>query len=928
MAAEDLPGLRGRSSERGLLDQLLEDVRRGHSAVLVVHGEAGVGKTALLRDAAAHATGFRVRQIAGVESQMELAYAGLHQLCMPMLDLLVVLPEPQQVALSVVLGRASGDPPDLFLVALAALGLVAASAEEQPLFCVVDDLQWVDDASAVVLEFIARRLLAEPVALVFAVREPRDEHQLAGLPDLHLRGLDDADARALLTTVIPGRIDDRVRDRIVAETRGNPLALLELPRSMSAAELAGGFAVPPTVGLADSIMDGYRRRLDALPADTRRLLQVAAADPVAEPLLVLRAAEQLGIPAEAATPAVEAGLFDIGAQVRFCHPLLRSVAYRSASTAERHALHAALAEAIDPEIHADRRAWHRAQAAPRPDEDVAAELERSAARAEARGGIAAAAAFLERGATLTPEPADRVRRLLAAARAKRDAGALDVSLQLLSAAEAGPMSELQVAEAQHLRGQIAFDQRSFGDAAHLLAAAAKRLERVDHDRARATHLEALGAAIWAGDLDSPGALLETAQAARAAPAATGAPSAVDVVLEALASRVIDGHTAAVPALAQALDSVMALKAPAGDLGQWLWLTGARAAGIVAFELLDVDAWHALATRQVQAARQAGALVQLQFALNFLARTHIVAGDLATAAMLVEEERAIAQSTGRASVAYEEMLIATWRGEEARASELIERTVHEATTYGLGRMFEVAKYATALLCNGAGRYDAARDAARSAFERVPLGYGSFVVPELAEAASRTGDEADVQAALDWLSERARVTPTDWARGVEARVRALSTDADAAEVAYSESIERLARTRLRPELARTHLLYGEWLRRQGRRVDARHQLRTAYDLFSAIGADGFAGRTRHELQATGETVHKRRDDTRYELTPQEEHVARLALAGRTNTEIGTELFISPRTVEWHLKKVFMKLGIASRKGLADALPAPADVVAVHH
>jgi DNA-binding CsgD family transcriptional regulator len=825
----------------------------------------------------------------------------------------------------VVLGRASGAPPDPFLVALAALGLIAASAEEQPLLCVVDDLQWVDDASAVVLEFVARRLLAERVALVFAVREPRDTYQLAGFPDLPLRGLADADARALLATVIPGRIDDAVRDRILAETRGNPLALLELPRSMSAAELAGGFAVPATAGLADSIMDGYRRRLDALPVETRRLLQVAAADPVAEPLLVWRAAERLGVFPEAATPAVEAGMFEVGAQVRFCHPLLRSVAYRSASTAERYALHAALAEAIDPEIHPERRAWHRAQAAPRPDEEVAAELERSAARAEGRGGVAAAAAFLERAATLTPEPADRVRRLLAAARAKRDAGALDVSVQLLSAAGAGRMSESQVAEAQQLRGQIAFDQRAFGEAAQLLAAAAKRWEPVDRDRARVTHLEALGAAIWAGDLDSPGALLETAQAARSAPAATGDPSAVDVVLDALATRVIDGHAAAVPALAQALDTVMALKAPAADLGQWLWLTGARAAGMVAFELLDVDAWHALATRQVQEARRAGALVQLQFALNYLARTHIVAGDLATATMLMAEERAIAQSTGRASVAYEEMLIATWRGDEARASELIERTLHDATTHGLGRMFEVANYATALLCNGAGRYDAARDAARAAFERVPLGYGPFVVPELAEAASRTGDEADVQAALDWVSERARVTPTDWARGVEARVRALATDADAADVAYSESIERLARTRLRPELARTHLLYGEWLRRQGRRVDARHQLRTAYDLFSAIGAEAFAERTRHELLATGETVRKRRDDTRDALTPQEEHIARLAIAGRTNPEIGAELFISPRTVEWHLKKVFMKLGITSRRGLPDALPARNDAIA---
>jgi DNA-binding CsgD family transcriptional regulator len=920
MAAERPPGFLGRSIECALLDRLLQDVRRGQSSVLVIRGEAGVGKTALLRYAAEQASGFRVAQLAGVESEMELAYAGLHQLCAPVLGRLDVLPEPQQVALRVALGLASGDSPDPFLVALGALGLMSAAAGERPQFCVVDDFQWLDDASAAVLGFVARRLLAEPVALVFAVREPDDEHRLTGLPELLLRGLDDADARALLQTAIPGRIDERVRGRIVAETRGNPLALLELPRGMSAAELAGGFALPAPGGLPGRIEDGFRRRLDALPAGTRRLLQLAAADPVGEPLLVWRAAERLGIHPDAATPAVGADLVEIGAQVRFRHPLVRSAAYRSASPAERYALHAALAEATDPQIDPDRRAWHRAQAAAGPDEEVAGELERSAARAQARGGIAAAAAFLESAATLTPEPAHRLRRLLAAARAKRDAGALEAALQLLTAAEAGPMPALQAAEAEHLRGQVAFDQRRAGDAARLLVSAARRLEPLDPELARTTHLEALGAAIWAGDLDSPGALAEAAEAARAAPPPPGPPGAVDVVLDALAVRLTEGHAAAAAALEQALQTVLALEVPAGDLGQWLWLTGLRATGLVALELWDADSWHALASRQVQVARDSGALGQLQFALNFLARSQLAAGELTDAAVLIEEERAIAQAMGNPAVGYEEMMLAAWRGQESAASELIEQMAQTASARGLGRMVDVATYAKSVLCNGTGRYAAAREAARVAFEhRDHVGYGLFVVAELAEAASRTGDQALVRAALEWLSERTRVTRTDWVLGIEARVRALLSEAGAAESEYRESIARLGRTRLRVELARGHLLYGEWLRREGRRVDAREQLRAAHDMFGAIGADGFAERARHELLATGETVRKRRDDTRDDLTPQEEHIARLALAGRTNQEIGAELFISARTVEWHLKKVFIKLGISSRKGLRDALPA---------
>jgi DNA-binding CsgD family transcriptional regulator len=925
MTAQRPPGFRGRSSESELLDRLLDDARGGRSAVLVIRGEAGVGKTALIRHAIDRASGFRVAQVSGVESERELPFAGLHQLGAPFLDRIDALPAPQQDALRVALGLCSGAAPDRFLVGLAALTLLAEVAEEQPLLCLVDDLQWLDEATGQVLGFVARRLLAEPVAIVFGIREPSDEREVAGLPELRLEGLGRDEARALLAEVVPGRLDERVADRIVAETGGNPLALLELPRGMSPAELAGGFGVPGPVGLSGSIEDGFRLRLDALPADTRRLLQLAAADPVGEPLLVWRAAEQLGIRPEAATPAVEADLFEIGAQVRFRHPLVRSAAYRSASPAERHALHAVLAEATDAEIHPDRRAWHRAQAAPGPNEDVAAELERSAARAQARGGIAAAAAFLESAATLTPDPVARVRRLLAAARAQRDAGALEEALELLTAAEAGPMSALQAAEVEHLRGRVAFDQRRVGDAARRLVGAARRLDPLDPSLARATHLEALGAAIWAGHLGRPGTLAEAARAARAAPPAPDAPSAADVVLDALAARLTEGHAAAAPALEQALETVLGLEGPAGDLSHWLWLTGARATGLIAIELWDADAWHELASRQVQVARDTGAVVQLQFALNFFARSQLASGRLADAAALLEEERVIAQATGSSAVGYEEMLLAAWRGQEARATELIERMVLAATARELGRMVDVATYSKAVLYNGIGRYEVACEAARAAFEhRDDVGYGPFVVAELAEAASRTGDQALVRAALEWLSERTRVTRTDWVLAIEARVRALLDDGDAAEPLYRESIERLARTRVRVELARAHLLYGEWLRREGRRVDAREQLRVAREMFLSMGADGFAERARRELLATGEKVRKRREDTRDELTPQEEHIARLAREGRTNPEIGAELFLSPRTVEWHLKKVFTKLGISSRRALRDALPREAAAV----
>ena len=640
--------------------------------------------------------------------------------------------------------------------------------------------------------------------------------------------------------------------------------------------------------------------------------------------MVWRAAGRLGIPVQAATPLADASQLEFGARVAFRHPLVRSAAYRSASLRERQNVHRVLAEATDPEADPDRRAWHRAQAAPGPDEGVAEELEQSAGRAQARGGVAAAAAFLERAATLTPEHVHRAERLLAAARAKRDAGALDTALGLLAAAETAPLDSLQTVEVEHLRGQIAMEQRRSRDGARILLGAAKQIEPLSAALARETHLEALSAAIWTDDLGSPGSLREAAEAARAAPRGPEPPRASDVVLDALAMRLTAGYAAAAPALARALELARTLNAGKDEAGRWLWLAGGRVSQSVALELWDDQSAHALAVRAARFARNTGALVYWQHTLKFLALSHVLAGDVAAAVRLIEEDRLIAEATGNPPNAYSAMTLAAWRGQAAQASALIEATVHEATERGQGRLVCYADYASSVLGNGIGRHDAARDAARRAFERDPLGFGPLIIPELAEAAARTGDVELVRTALDWLSERTRVRPTDWALGIEARVRALLADSDATDRHYRESITCLGRTRVRAELARSHLLYGEWLRRERRRMDARGQLRTAHEMLDAMGIEAFAQRARRELRATGESVRKRTVETSITLTTQEAEIARLARDGMSNTEIGTRLFISPATVAYHLRKVFIKLDISSRTQLDRALPRELAIV----
>ena len=919
--------LTDRRGERSVLDQLIGVVRAGGSRALVVRGEPGVGKSALLDYLAGHASGCRVARATGVQSEMELAFAGLHQLLAPALDRLEGLPAPQREALRTAFGLSAGPAPDRFLVGLAVLGLVSEVAAERPLICVIDDEHWLDRASIQALGFAARRLAADPVGLVFAARVTGAE--LAGLPELAVEGLGKEDARALLDSVLTGPVDAGVRDLIVAETRGNPLALLELPRGMSPAELAGGFGLPEAGPLPGRIEDSFRRQLEGLPEQTRRLLAVAAADPSGDPLLVWRAAGGLGIPVQAGAPAVREGLVQFGQRVWFWHPLARSAAYRLVSVQQRQQVHAALAEATDPAADPDRRAWHRAQAAPGPDEDVAADLERSAGRAQRRGGLAAAAAFLERAALLTPDPVRRAQRLLAAAGAKRDAGELHAALGLLVAAEAGPLDALQAATVERLHGQIADDQGRASDAARLLLSAARLLEPLDPALARETHLEAIRAAMFAGELGRPGGVREAAEAARAAPPGPDPPRPVDVLLDAFALRLAEGHAAAAAALTRALELLVTVDVDAAEARPWLWLTSGRASNLIALELWDFESWRALAVRQVQIARDVGALVQLQSALPFLS-LHPPARR--------RDERGGAADRRKSPNRGGDRQPAGWVCGDAVGGLAGPRTGSLRTDPGHRPDGGRTRSGRPGPPGGVGEGRAgqrpgpvrrrALAAARQAFETDELALGHLVVAELAEAAARTGDTALVQATLDWLSERTRVTRTEWVLGIEARIRALLSDGQAADSCYRESVERLGRTRLRAELARSHLLYGEWLRRQGRRLDAREQLRTAHRMLDAMGMAAFAERARRELRATGETVRKRTVPAARiagageTLTAQEAQVARLARDGLSNPQIGARLFISPRTAAYHLSNVFTKLGIGSRSQLDRVLPAGPD------
>lgn len=897
-----------------MLERLLDAARSGQSAAFVLRGEAGVGKSALLDFAAARSQGCRVLRAAGVESEMELAFASLHQLCAPLLGDLIRLPEPQREALGTAFGLHSGPRPDRFLVGLASLSLLSAAAEQQPLVCVIDDSQWLDRSSAQVLAFTARRLQADSVVLLFAAREHEEAHELADLPGFRLRGLSDADARELLASAIPGPIDGRVRDRIIAETHGNPLALLELPRGLSSASFAGGFGLPGGLPLSRQIEASFRRQAGHLPGETQRLLLVAAAEPLGDPPLLWRAAARLGIAIEAAGPAEAAGLLEMAGRVTFRHPLLRSGIYRAASPEERRGVHRALAEATDSERHPERRAWHRAEATLGPDEAVADELEHSARRAEARGGLPAAAAFLERSAALTLDPGRRADRALAAAQAKHQAGEFDAALDLLATAEAGPIADLGHARAGLLRGQIMFASGSPNAAAGLLLDAAKRLEPLDNALARETYRDAFFAALITGRLfDDDGGIHGVAVAARSAPPPSVPLHPSDHLLEGLAVLITEGRAAGTPLLSEALSAFRNEDLPRGDALLWLPL-----ACRMAHEVWDDESWDVLSNRLVDLARDGGALAVLPIALLLRLAYLMFAGQFAAAAAIAEEVETVSQATGSNRGPYGAVVLAALRGSGDISSGVIDAAMNEMIARGEGQWLTARHWAEAVVNNGLSRFDQALAAAEQARSYpLEMGLSTWALVELIEAAALSGNTARAAEAAEQLAEMTQAGGTDWALGVEARSRALVAESESAEGHYREAIDRLRRTRMLLELGRAHLVYGEWLRREGRRGDAREQLRTANDMFASMGADGFAERAGRSLLATGAKARKRTADTRDELTAQEAQIAGLAGQGYSNPEIGAQLFISPRTVEYHLHKVFKKLGISSRAQLDGAL-----------
>jgi DNA-binding CsgD family transcriptional regulator/tetratricopeptide (TPR) repeat protein len=901
----------GRERECALLDDLVSSVRRGVSRSLVVKGEAGIGKTALLAYLVDNASDLMVTRATGIESDMELAFAGLHQLCAPLLHGMDRIPPRQRDALGVVFGLADGPAPDRFMVGLAALSLMSEVAEERPLLCVVDDAQWLDDMSALTLAFVARRLLAEPIGFVFAAREPGEE--LQHIPHVEVRGLVNGDARALLNSAVPFILDERVRDRILVETRGNPLALVELPRGLTPTQLAGGFGLPDAHDLSKRIESSYAQRLAALPEHARLLLLVAAADPLGDPLLLERACDHLGV----ALSAIDAtdGLLAIEERVTFRHPLVRSAAYGSASGPARREVHRALAHATDQAADPDRRAWHRAAAAASPDEEVAHELVVSAGRASARGGQAAAAAFLRRAVALTGDSERRASRALEAAQANLRAGAFEDARRLLAVADLDSLDELGRARVELVRAEIVFAERRGGDAPLLLVLAARRLEPLDLRLARDTYLDAWGAALFAGHLASPGGgLLDVSRMASTAPNLAARSLPRDRLLDGLALLFAEGLPTAAPLLRLAIADFRDQQASAEEVLRWGWLA-ARAA----IWLWDYDSALAIPTRAVQLARDSGMLEVLGVADNVCGQSAAWAGDFELAASLAAEVHAVKEATRSRIAPYAEISLAGLRGREPEALEVFEGVIQEAAVSQQGTAVQYVHWARAVLSNGLGKYDDAITSASEAIACTPdLFVATWAMAELIEAASRVGDVERAREALTRLEARIASADADWALGLRAQSRALLNTGDAAESSYLEAIDRLRRTPMRPLVARAYLLYGEWLRRENRRVDARNALRVAHELCQAIGMEAFASRAQAELLATGERVRRRTADARDELTPQERQIAWLARDGLSNPEIGAQLFLSPRTVEWHLRKVFGKLNVRSRRELRTVLP----------
>ncbi len=903
-----------REAEKQELDGLLAAVREGLSGAVVLRGEAGIGKTALLEYAVGSAADMRIARAVGIESEMELGFAGLHQLLVPFVGGLERLPGPQREALGSAFALIDGPAPNLFLVGLATLTLLADAARKRPVLCVFDDAQWLDQASAGALGFVARRLFADRIGMLFAVRETgTGPAALEGVSELPVGGLPDDDARELLASVAVGGLDQRTADRIVSETGGNPLALVELGVELSAPQLAGRSPLPEPLPLGRRLEERFVSRVRTLPHETQTLLLLASAQQHGDPEQLWRAAASLGVGREAGDLPELDRLITFAPWVTFGHPLVRSAVYQGATGRARRRAHDALAAACDPERDPDRRAWHLASAAVGPNEEVAAELERSAERARGRGGWASNAAFLHRSAELTPDARRRAERELAAARARLMAGDPVGARTLLEQAEPRLGDPLARAQARRLEGEIRLGTGHIGESAAILLEAARGFEPLDTRLACDTLLEALQAAIVAGRFASGAGVLDVLRAAGDVPPRAESEAMIaDLLLDGSAARAEGRSREAAVLFRRAIEAL----GTADDL-RWFALGDFAAA-----DLLDDEARRALSSRWVKLARDQGALTSLALALAFLGSDETLAGRFRSADASHAEIREISAATGdermtgRARSA--DLTTLAWCGREAEVRAAAAATTRDCTERRSGFGLGAVNRALTLLEVGLGNYAAALSSALGIYAEDLLAVGTLILPEIVEAGARCGDYQAAAAALDRLSERALAGDAAFGLGLLARSRALLAEDTLADGFYREAIDYLSRCDTAPELARAHLLYGEWLRRQRRRTDARDQLRTAHEMFDSIGVEAFASRARTELLATGEHPRPRTDQTRDELTPHEERIAQLASEGASNQEIAAQLFISPSTVAYHLRKIFLKLNVRSRAQLARSLP----------
>jgi DNA-binding CsgD family transcriptional regulator len=912
-----------RERELAALNDLLESSRSGAGGALLLRGELGIGLTALLDHLVESAAGMRVARVTGAEWERRLPFAAAHQLCTAWLDRLGELPDPQRDALEVAFGVREDAAPDRLLVGLGVLGLLASVAGEEPLVCTVDDVQLLDPASAEVIAFAARRLDGTRVALALAAHEPLPAGaSYAGLRELRVGGLGRDAARKLIESVVVGPIDTFVRERLVGEASGLPLALLDLPTALTPAQLAGSVELPRVLPVGEQLEGRLLGAVCDLPADTRTFLLLAAAEPEVGASLLWRAADHLGVSVDAAAVAEERGLIRVGQRVSFRHPLMRLAIYGDAPVSERQRVHEALVDAIDPDVDRDLRALHRAAASLAPDEDVAVQLEESAVRAKGRRDYGTAASLLEQSAELTPDPVRRYKRTLVAAQAALAGGALAKATALLDRPPPRSVDEAQRAQADSLRGAIGLALGQGADRVTMLLDAARALGPLDARLARDTYLEALEVAIHAGVLGSDASLIRAAEAARAAPRAPDPQTGADLLLEGVALLVTSGHRASVTTIRKALDALRGADEP-----RWLAL-----ASIAAAEIWDDDALHDLMSRSVALSSGAGDSAIFPPALRPLGDLDaVVAGRFGTTTAPFAEVWGEEGEEGRQArlVTPGELIASAWRGRSTEARELADACMREAFVREVGLDVAVAQYAIAVLEVGLGRYEAALTVVREVCEEDRLFVVTSALPELVEAAVRMGERQLAVDAVRRLSERTRASGTHWALGTLARARALVEEGDTAEDLYREAVEHLRRCRAAPQLARAHLVYGEWLRRERRRREAREQLRTARDMFIFMGAQAFAERARMELAATGEHAARRAAEASADLlTPQEARIAKVVADGASNAEVAAQLFISPRTVEYHLHKVFRKLGVSSRTQLARVLresggaPMPTD------